>query len=91
MAIDFTIKHEACWAELIHTMSVPTGTWRFQRPVINERKCCLCGWCHIFCPTGSILEKAERFIVDLDYCKGCGVCSFICPNAAIRMVKEPTE
>ena len=89
--MEFKLKYEGLWADIGEVMSIPTGTWRFQRPVIKAGKCGLCGWCSIFCPTGSIMEEDVRFAIDFFSCKGCGICAAICPNLAIKMVKELRE
>ncbi|MDY6972071.1 MAG: 4Fe-4S binding protein, partial [Thermodesulfobacteriota bacterium] len=57
--------------------------------VIKFPKCCQCGWCYLYCPTGSIaITEHERFTIDLTYCKGCGICASVCPVDAIMMVEE---
>ena len=85
------LKYEACFVDLGNVLAAPTGTWRFQKPVVNVNKCCFCGWCYIMCPTGSMQERGAHFDVDFASCKGCGICADICPNLAIKMVKEVTE
>ena len=65
-----------------------TGSWRTERPEINKEKCCRCGWCYFYCPTGCIAEKNDTFEPNLDYCKGCGVCEVECPVEAIKMHPE---
>ena len=51
-------------------------------------KCSRCGWCYVYCPTGSVIEEATYFSINLDYCKGCGICASVCPNYAIALVRE---
>ncbi|MBW2029204.1 MAG: 4Fe-4S binding protein [Deltaproteobacteria bacterium] len=85
------LRFEGNWVESDKIITIPTGSWRFQRPVTRLDKCCQCGQCYIFCPTGSILEKEDRFAIDLKNCKGCGICARVCPNAAISMIEEPDE
>ena len=73
-----------------------TGSWRTQRPVINQEKCIRCGLCWNFCPEGCILLKQEKknpkykhkFEINYDFCKGCGLCAKECPAKAITMKKE---
>jgi len=65
-----------------------TGNWRTQRPIINVEKCCRCGWCYLYCPTGCVEEKDAYFAVNLDYCKGCAICARECSVNAIEMVAE---
>ncbi|MEW6034373.1 MAG: 4Fe-4S binding protein [Chloroflexota bacterium] len=65
-----------------------TGDWRWQRPVMDEKRCRKCGQCWLFCPTNSRYESEKCFDTNLDYCKGCGVCAFECMADAITMVPE---
>ncbi|MBI4286432.1 MAG: 4Fe-4S binding protein [Chloroflexi bacterium] len=65
-----------------------SGQMRVQRPVVNAAKCAWCGSCHLFCPTGCLIDKDGHFEANLDYCKGCGICAQVCPVQAIAMVRE---
>jgi pyruvate ferredoxin oxidoreductase delta subunit len=77
-----------------------TGSWRSQRPVINQDLCIRCRTCWVFCPEPAILELDKPYItssgvrydityeIDYDHCKGCGVCAHECPTNAITMVRE---
>lgn len=66
-----------------------TGTWRTERPVIDQNKCIKCGVCYIFCPEGCIkLNEQGEFEIDLYYCKGCGICARECWTGAITMEEE---
>jgi 2-oxoacid:acceptor oxidoreductase delta subunit (pyruvate/2-ketoisovalerate family) len=84
----FRSKYEGPWADPGTLCVLSTGEWRYQRPVITTDKCCQCGWCYIYCPTGCIENKGTYFAADLDYCKGCSICARVCPVDAIKMVKE---
>ena len=86
--IKFTSRFESSWADPRTMHILPTGEWRFQRPVTKAEKCCQCGWCYIFCPTGCIENRGTYFGANLDYCKGCSICAHVCPVDAIRMVRE---
>lgn len=66
-----------------------TGSWRSEKPVVNQEECINCGVCVKFCPDMSIKEVEDGKIeVDLDYCKGCSICARECPVDAIKMEKE---
>lgn len=84
----YRLKYEAPFADIERIYNVPTGTWRYKRPVIRTRKCARCGWCHLYCPGGSMIQREGRMHVDLNFCKGCGLCAKVCPSGAIIMVKE---
>ncbi len=82
--------YEGPWGP-IRSVGTNVADWRYQRPVIRVGKCCQCGLCYIYCPTGSIRDMGNYFAADLDYCKGCGICSRICPVRAIEVVREEWE
>ncbi len=86
--VQFKSEYEGPWARFDNALKLPTGTWRYQRPVTKADKCCHCGWCDLFCPSGSMEDKGSHFAADLDYCKGCGICAKICPVNAIIMIPE---
>lgn len=71
----------------------PTGTWRTNRPLLNEEKCINCMQCWLYCPDmaieGKIIDDKNKMMgFDLKYCKGCGTCAKICPVDAIEMKPE---
>ena len=83
------LRHEGPWTEIENTLDMPTGMWRYKRPIIKGKKCSQCGWCYLYCPTGSIdIGKDGCFSINLTYCKGCGICANICPASAIMMIQE---
>jgi pyruvate ferredoxin oxidoreductase delta subunit len=67
---------------------VPTGTWRYHRPVIRHDDCVKCGICAEYCPCGVIEKIDNKMVIDYTYCKGCGICANTCPFGAITMVKD---
>lgn len=81
-------EYQQAWADSEELFSVDTGDWRAERPVVKASKCCHCGACYLFCPTGSIKDIGNHFEADLTYCKGCGICARECPVNAIRMLAE---
>ncbi len=71
------------------TAEYETGTWRSERPVLDEEKCNQCGLCYIYCPDASIDFDNDTYPkVNLFSCKGCGICAVECPKEAITMVEE---
>ena len=86
--MELKLKYEGPWGDVGDVFCFPTGSFRYHRPVMKSSKCSQCGWCYIYCPTGSIVNEARRFAIDLTYCKGCGVCASICSVNAIMMVRE---
>lgn len=40
---------------------VPTGTWRYHRPVIRHDDCVKCGICAEYCPCGVIEKSTTRW------------------------------
>lgn len=86
--IEFRSKYEGPWSEGSDLLVLPVGEWKVQRPLVKEPKCCHCGTCYLFCPTGCIEDKGTYFEANLDYCKGCGLCAIECPVTAINMVRE---
>lgn len=67
---------------------VHTGTWRYRRPVIDHKKCILCGICADYCPCGVVEQAGQKMVIDYTYCKGCGICTVECPKKAIGFVLE---
>ena len=66
-----------------------TGTWRTERPVIDESKCKRCFLCYLYCPDAAIsLDEKNYPHIDYDYCKGCLICYQECPPQAISFELE---
>ena len=86
--MEFQSKYESPWTDPELSFVVKTGEWRYQRPVTKKGKCCQCGWCYIYCPTGSIVNRGSYFEASLEYCKGCGICVRECPTKAITGDKD---
>ena len=70
------------------SLAYHTGTWRDQRPVIDQDACKQCGLCQEVCPDDSVRCEADHYKIDYVYCKGCGICAHECPADAIDMVPE---
>jgi pyruvate ferredoxin oxidoreductase delta subunit len=82
-------QYEAGWSDAdVLLLSLDTGSWRTQRPVVNKEKCSYCGLCYLYCPVQCMIMKEDHFVPDLRYCKGCGICAKECSRDAIVMVSE---
>lgn len=67
-----------------------TGSWRIERPQLDEGACVRCGTCSRYCPTAAITVNKEGAPLEIDwaYCKGCGICANECPKKALSMIPE---
>ncbi|MBU9728899.1 4Fe-4S binding protein [Lachnospiraceae bacterium ASD4241] len=67
-----------------------TGSWRMERPQVEEEACIRCGICSKYCPTACITVNKEGCPLEFDwhYCKGCGICANECPRQALSMIPE---
>lgn len=81
-------RYEGEWGDSAELFVVDTGDWKSERPLVKTNKCCGCGTCYLFCPTGCIKDMGTYFAVALEYCKGCGICARLCPVDAITMVRD---
>jgi pyruvate ferredoxin oxidoreductase delta subunit len=70
------------------SLNYRTGSWRNQRPVIQEELCTGCGMCETVCPDSCVVEREGAYLINYEYCKGCGLCAHECPSGAIEMVAE---
>lgn len=88
--MEFETKYQGPWIEIDENdrLSLKVCEWRYQKPTVKAEKCCHCGNCWLFCPTGCINSDGRYFSADLEYCKGCGICARTCPVKAIKMVLE---
>lgn len=70
-----------------------TGSWRLERPQLDESRCVRCGICARYCPTACIEVHKEGAALSFDwnYCKGCGICANECPRQALTMIPEGGE
>lgn len=69
-----------------------TGSWRTQKPIINQASCVSCSLCAKLCPEGCIEMKKinetdarPKPFINYDYCKGCALCAHECPVKAIKI------
>ncbi|RPI89703.1 MAG: hypothetical protein EHM42_02570 [Planctomycetaceae bacterium] len=55
-------------------------------PVVDSRRCTLCGDCLSCCPANCLrLVRLTDIVVIPQACVGCAVCANICPTSAIAM------
>lgn len=45
--------------------------------------CLNCGTCVDECPSGSIIEEDEEYVIQTETCTECGTCKEVCPAEAI--------
>ena len=86
--MDIPPEAEGLWASPAHLFVIDVGDWKYQRPLTEASRCCHCGVCYLFCPTGCIKDMGTYFAANLEYCKGCGICARLCPVDAIKMERE---
>lgn len=55
-------------------------------PYFISNACNKCGACLNECPTGSIIESKEQFIIDADTCSSHAACVNVCPVNAIALI-----
>jgi len=82
-------KTESAWSNANEKMlCLDTGSWRTERPVLEQTKCNYCGLCALFCPPQCMLDKGDHYEANLAFCKGCGICAHECPRKALTMKPE---
>jgi MinD superfamily P-loop ATPase len=55
-----------------------------QIPVVNEKKCDLCGKCSEFCEFNALAVLKNKVMIFQELCHGCGGCKLVCPRNAIN-------
>jgi pyruvate ferredoxin oxidoreductase gamma subunit len=70
------------------SLDYPTGSWRYNRPLVDPEICNGCGVCEMFCPDSCLMIVDKQAIVDYCFCKGCGICAQTCARGAVEMVVE---
>lgn len=70
------------------SLAYPTGSWRYNRPVVDPEVCNGCGVCYDFCPDSCLMIVNKLAIIDYEFCKGCGICAQTCARGAIEMAIE---
>src|SRR5690606_1597051 len=58
-------------------------------PYFISKACTKCGACITECPTGSIIEGKEKFLIDADTCAEHAACVAVCPVDAIQLIQKP--
>ena len=87
--VRFKSKYEIPFGHSERVLTEQVSGMRTTRPVVQKEKCAQCGWCYLYCPTGSVtIIGGAYFEAQLEFCKGCGICAKECPTNAIVMVEE---
>jgi ferredoxin len=63
----------------------------FQAVATNHAACNGCGRCELHCPTGAIVVKDGKSVLDADRCVGCGQCAYQCERNVHAMVPVVRE
>lgn len=56
-----------------------------ERPIIDQKKCSLCGQCVRICAFKALSIKKKQLVFNNFFCEGCGACEVVCPLKAITM------
>jgi MinD superfamily P-loop ATPase len=62
--------------ETSETVSLPV-------PIVDTKKCSLCGRCGEVCRFSAIVVIGDEVLTFPEMCHGCGACSILCPEKAI--------
>ena len=85
----FIFTCEGAWSDgKGELLCLDTGSWRVERPILDNEKCNYCGLCALYCPPQCLTDMGDYFSPNLEFCKGCGICARECPRQAISMVSE---
>jgi NAD-dependent dihydropyrimidine dehydrogenase PreA subunit len=57
---------------------------------VITKACTKCGACLFECPTASILEGKDQYVIDTDTCRDHRSCVTVCPVDAIHPAKPAT-
>lgn len=52
-------------------------------PIVDDKKCTLCGECGRHCNFNAIIPTKKNVMVFADLCHDCGLCKMVCPENAI--------
>lgn len=57
------------------------------KPLLNKKKCILCGECVKVCPVGAAAMSGKEYpVYDLNKCIGCAQCIALCPEMALKIL-----
>ncbi len=59
-------------------------------PVVDAKKCTLCGACGTHCNFNAIVPGQNKVIVFEDLCHDCGMCKIVCDSGAITYQEKAT-
>ncbi|MCL4439422.1 MAG: nitronate monooxygenase, partial [Firmicutes bacterium] len=86
---EFLDSHGYTSVEEIKGLTIRKMTARTYRtspvaPVVDEKRCKMCGICETSCAYGAI-SRADRLIIDAEKCFGCRLCVTRCKLRALAM------
>lgn len=55
---------------------------------VIDKSCTKCGACLFECPTASIIEGKDIYVIDADTCRDHGSCVAVCPVDAIKPIAK---
>jgi len=56
-----------------------------EMPIINKKKCNLCGKCVDICAFDAMAINNQRLTINNFFCEGCAACEVVCPQKAVTM------
>lgn len=74
---------------LLHPESLTSETVYLPTPVVDSKKCTLCGKCAEFCQFNAIFVGKKGVLIYNELCHSCGGCRMVCEYDAISEIGRP--